>query len=86
MNKDKPDYERQMFDSISKIIETSGVGDSTYTAEKKAVDIFAVLESLLAYTIYTTCVNSETIRDSAEESYINIKRQALHMLKENPIS
>ena len=74
-----------MFDAISKIIEETGAGDENYTPEKKALDIFTVLESLLAYTIYTTCVSSETIRDSAEESYVNIKRQALHMLKENPI-
>ena len=78
-------YKRHMFDAISKIIEEAGASDDTYTDEKKAYDILAVLESLLAYTIYTTCISAETIRDSAEESHVNIKRQALQLLKEHPI-
>ncbi|MCX7116609.1 MAG: hypothetical protein NTW94_01620 [Legionellales bacterium] len=85
MKHKKKEHERHMFEEISQIIEKTGADDAGYVAEKKALDIFAVLESLLAYTIYATSVSPETIRDSAEESYVNIKRQALHMLKENPI-
>lgn len=84
MQKDT-NYEQEMFANISTIIEKTGAADEAYTAEKKALDILSVLESLLAYTIYTTCIDAETIRDSAEQSYVNIKRQALFMLKEHPI-
>ena len=79
------DYEKDMFDGISKIIEETGAGDEAYSNEDKALDILGVLESLLAYTIYTTCISPETIRDSAEQSYVNIKRQALQMLQDHPI-
>ena len=78
-------YEKEMFANISTIIEKTGASDEAYTDEKKALDILAVLESLLAYTIYTTCIDAGTIRDSAEQSYVNIKKQALFMLKEHPI-
>lgn len=81
---EKQTYKTQMFDEVSKIIEATGQGDSNYSAEEKAMDIFVVLESLLAYTIYTTCISAESVRDSAEESYINIKRQALEMMRQTP--
>ena len=85
MTDQSPDYEKHMFEEVSRVIEGIGAGDSAYTPEEKALDIFSVLESLLAYTIYTTCISPETVRDSAEESYVNIKKQALHMLREIPV-
>lgn len=80
-----PDYQQQMFEAVAKVIEEVGAGDKAYDDEKKALDILNVLESLLAYAIYNTSISAETIRDSAEESYVNIKKRALRMLKENPI-
>ena len=73
-----------MFAELSQVIEATGKGDESYDNKAKAVDILSVLESLLAYTIYTTCVTSEHVRDSCEESYMQIKRQALEMIKANP--
>lgn len=83
---EKKDYQRQMFDAIGKILEETGADDQMYSNEEKALDILNVLESLLAYSIYNTCISAETIRDSAEESYVNIKKRALRMLKDHPIS
>lgn len=80
----KENYADQMFTKISNLIEDIGQNDPEYTNEKKAIDILNVLESLLAYTIYTTCLTTEEIRDSAEESYISIKKQALAILIKNP--
>jgi hypothetical protein len=77
MNRNHKD---QMFDTISKCIEETGKNDPNYTNEAKARDILEVLEALLSYTIYTTCISKETIRDSCEESYINIKRHALALM------
>ncbi|STX27778.1 Uncharacterised protein [Legionella beliardensis] len=74
-------YKDKMFDGISKYIEETGSHDEHYTNEAKARDILEVLEALLAYTIYTTCVSKETVRDSCEESYFNIKRQALALME-----
>ena len=82
---EEKDYQRQMFDTIAKILEETGSEDKTYSNEEKALDILNVLESLLAYSIYNTCISAETIRDSAEESYVNIKKRALRMLKDHPI-
>jgi hypothetical protein len=73
-------YKDQMFDTIAKCIEETGKNDSNYTNEAKARDILELLESLLSYTIYATCISKETIRDSCEESYINIKRHALALM------
>ncbi|HEU5281722.1 MAG TPA: hypothetical protein VFU82_07085 [Gammaproteobacteria bacterium] len=78
---EKVDYKEKLFDVISTAIEETGKEDTAYTDAEKALDILDVLESLLAYTIYTTCDSDDTIRDSAEESYINIKKRALMMLK-----
>lgn len=72
-------YRDQMFETISQVIEKAGGEDSDYDNYRKAQDILEVLESLLAYAIYNTCVSPETIRDSCEESYVNIKKRALSM-------
>lgn len=80
----KKSHRDEMFDKVSKLIEETGKSDANYSDKEKALDILSVLEGLLAYTIYTTCINSETVRDSCEESYINIKRQALHMMENSP--
>ncbi|KTD15925.1 hypothetical protein E3983_02545 [Legionella israelensis] len=77
-------YADQLFESLSDTIENIGKEDPDYDDKQKALDILNVLESLLAYTIYTTCITSENVRDSAEESYMNIKRQALEMIRRNP--
>jgi hypothetical protein len=78
------DYAQEMVENISKIIEQTGENDKDYTVEKKALDIMRVLEHVLAYTLYTTCDDSDSIRDSAEQSYLNIRGQALRILNENP--
>lgn len=77
-------YADQMFTELSNVIENVGKDDQQYTNQKKAVDILNVLESLLAYTIYTTCCTTEDVRDAAEESYLSIKRQALAIIRKNP--
>jgi hypothetical protein len=59
--------------------------DSNYDNYQKARDILDMLEGLLAYAIYNTCISPETIRDSAEESYVNIKRRALEMFNKRGI-
>lgn len=74
----------KLFEVLSQTIENHGKDDNEYDDKKKALDILNVLESLLSYTIYTTCLTSDNVRDSCEESFINIKRQALDMLKKNP--
>ncbi|STX51588.1 Uncharacterised protein [Legionella busanensis] len=73
-------YKDQLFDDISRCIEDVGSQDEQYNNEDKARDILEVLEALLAYTIYTTCISKDTVRDSCEESYFNIKRQALVLM------
>ena len=69
-----------MFDQLSQVIESAGKDDPNYDNFKKAEDILDVLEGLLAYTIYTTCESTDHVRDACEESYINIKRQALRLM------
>ncbi|MBA3662226.1 MAG: hypothetical protein H0W64_10880 [Gammaproteobacteria bacterium] len=76
-------YREQMLANISDVIEKTGAHDEKYDAFAKARDILDVLESLMAYAIYNTCISTETIRDSAEESYVNIKRRALAMFNKN---
>lgn len=75
------DYKKQMFDTLGDIIEKTGQGDPNYTGEQKALDILEVLENLLGYTIYTTCTDLNEVRDSSEESYVNIKRIALSSMR-----
>ena len=77
----KPVYREQMFDVISQAIENTGKGDESYDDHQKALDILGVLENLLAYTIYTTCDSAETVRDSCEESHVNIKKLALRLME-----
>ena len=80
----KKKYADTMFAEISNIIETTGKDDPEYTNKTKALDILNVLEGLLAYTIYSTCYTTDEIRDSAEETYFNIKKQALAILRKHP--
>lgn len=70
-------HKMTLIETISAAIEKSGQDDPTYDNIQKSRDILDALESLLAYAIYNTCISPETIRDSSEESYINIKRRAL---------
>ena len=79
METQKINYRDQMFDAISNIIEVTGRDDANYDNHQKARDILEMLESLLAYAIYNTCISPETIRDSCEESYVSIKKRALMM-------
>lgn len=85
MKEDKKDYGLEMFDKISEVLDGIGAGDESYTDEDRALDILNVLETHLAFTIYSTCISKETINESAKESYDNIKSRALEMLKDNPI-
>ncbi len=80
----KKNYADQMFTELSKTIEHIGKNDQEYTNQQKAVDILNVLESLIAYTIYTTCNTTEEVRDASEESYFSIKKQALAIIRKNP--
>ena len=80
----KIDYAEMMFTEISKLIENTGKGDAEYTDKAKAIDILNVLESLLSYTIYTTCLTTDDVRDASEDSYMSIKKQAIDMIRKNP--
>lgn len=80
----KKDYADQMFTKLSNVIEDIGKGDAEYTNQRKVIDILNVLESLLAYTIYTTCYTAEEVRDASEDSYFSIKKQALAIMRKNP--
>lgn len=73
-------YHEILFNTLAESIESVGKDDPNYSETQKALDILDVLESLLAYAIYSTSNSLETVRDSAEESYINIKKRALHMM------
>lgn len=79
------DYRDEMFEELSKIIEKTGSDDTNYDDKQKALDILEVLEALLAYTIYSTSIDEKTILTSCDESYSNIKEQALSILENNPI-
>ena len=80
----KKNHADKMFTELSNVIENVGKNDPEYTNQKKAIDILNVLESLLAYTIYTTCYTTEEIRDASEDSYFSIKKQALAIIRKNP--
>ena len=77
----KPNYREQMFDTLANAIENTGKSDESYDNYLKALDILDVLEGLLAYTIYNTCDNAETIRLACEESAANITMRALKMFE-----
>lgn len=79
METGKHNHREAMFDALSQAIENTGKGDKEYTDYDKALDILDVLESLLAYTIFSTCVTTDQIRDSSEESYMTIKKRALQI-------
>lgn len=75
-------YKEELFNTLADAIENIGKDDPTYSETQKALDILDVLESLLAYTVYSTSVSIETVRTSAEESYMNIKKRALDMMSD----
>jgi hypothetical protein len=83
--KQEADHAKNMFESIAVLIEETGKDDKDYNAKNKLLDIFDVLESLLAYTIFTACITPENVRDCAEESFVNIKKKALKMLNDHPV-
>ncbi len=75
-------YREEMLTKIADVIEQTGQKDDAYVDHEKALDILVVLEGLLGYTIFTTCNDSGEIRDACEESFINIKRRALQLLRD----
>ncbi|WP_196214903.1 hypothetical protein [Piscirickettsia salmonis] len=83
MKETQQDYRELMFDGLSQLIEDLGKEDVDYDDYQKSEDILEVLEGLLAYGIYNTSIDAETIRDSCEESYVHIKRKALMMYRRN---
>ena len=74
-------HREELLGNIANIIETTGQDDADYQDKDKALDILMVLESLLGYTIYTSCLDEHDARDLCEESYVNIKRRALNLLR-----
>lgn len=78
----KLSYREKMLSQIAEIIEKTGADDEAYGVSDKALDILMVLEGLLGYTIFTTCTDAGEVRDACEESYINIKRRALKLLRD----
>ena len=79
MESQKHNHRDEMFDALSEAIEKAGKTDKDYSNYDKALDILDVLENLLAYTIFSTCLTTEQIRDSCEESYFAIKKRALQI-------
>lgn len=78
----KVDYKNELFDQMSQLLEDLGKDDEKYDGFQKAADVLDVLESLLAYAIYSVSISSETVRDACEESYVNIKKRALRMMEQ----
>ena len=74
-------HREELLSNIANIIEATGQDDANYQDKDKALDIMMVLESLLGYTIYTSCLDEHDARDLSEESYVNIKRRALNLLR-----
>lgn len=66
-----------LLSQLSNAIESFDAMDASYAPERKAADILGVLEVLLAYAIYNTTETIDDARDSADESYVNIKRMAV---------
>lgn len=75
-------YREQMFNDLVQVIENTGKGDDSYDDLQKARDILEILELILANSILATSINKETIRESCEESYINIRRIALSIYQD----
>ena len=73
-------HRAKMFDAISHIIEEAGKDDPAYDNFQKAADVLEILESLSAYTLFTICQTTDQVRDVCEESYMNMKRQALRLM------
>jgi|GEM_PF-6849272 hypothetical protein len=81
MEEQQPNYREQLFDTLAHAIEDNGKSDPSYDNYQKALDILEVLESLLAYTIYSTCDSPDNIRDACDETHVNIKKRALKMFE-----
>lgn len=79
---EEKNYRETMLSQIAEIIEKTGQQDDSYVDHEKALDILVVLEGLLGYTIFTTCTDAGEVRDACEESYINIKRRALKLMRD----
>ncbi len=74
---DNNPYKEKMYTVIAELFEQIGANNSSYSATQKATDILEVLSTLLAFTIYNSCPNSETIRDTCEAAYFQIKQMSL---------
>lgn len=74
---DDSPYKEKMYTVIADLFEKTGANNPSYTETKKATDILEVLSTLLAFTIYNSCPNSETIRDTCEAAYFQIKQMSL---------
>jgi ribonucleotide reductase beta subunit family protein with ferritin-like domain len=81
MKENTRSYQEEMFEKISLLFETIGESDADYDLYQKNNDILGVLENLLAYAIYNTNIDLETIKEASEESYVHIKRRALMMCR-----
>ena len=76
-NEENTIYKETMFQVIAELFEKTGADNPRYSSNQKATDILEVLSTLLAYTIYNSCPNSETIRDASEATYFQMKQMAL---------
>ena len=75
--KDNNPYKEKMYTVIAELFEKTGANNPDYSETQKATDILEVLSTLMAFTIYNSCPNSETIRDSCEAAYFHVKQMAL---------
>ena len=78
----QPNYREQMFKGLLQVIENIGKNDKKYDENQKPRDILEMLELILATSIVATSIDRETIRESCEESYFNIRRMALSMYED----
>ena len=76
-------YREQMFKGLLQVIEDTGRNDKRYDETQKPRDILEMLELVLATSILATSVDRETIRESCEESYFNIRRMALTLYEDD---
>lgn len=79
---DQNNYREQMFNGLVKVLESIGKDDKPYDQSQKAKDMLEVLELVLASTITATSADRESVRESCEESYFNIRKIALTLYEE----
>jgi len=72
-----PSYREAMFNGVVKVLESIGREDRQYDATQKPGDILEMLELILASSISATSTDRESVRESCEQSYFNIKKIAL---------